>query len=312
MAKVYILKESEKGLVYNDATMLDNPGSIELVNNEIRVKILKLLSKEPLYPAEIAKKLKMHEQKVYYHIKQLNNAGILDIVEKKEIRGTVAKKFRPKNLNFVVALEKNWKNAGELFGKKIDSELRDFLSDFVSDGRFSGYFVVGSPDPHGPQKARARDGHYTIDLALFFGKICAVPENFSVSLDVDLKSRGIEKENLVVVGGPVTNLISDSLNEHLPVKFSDTQPWELVSKKGRYNDESVGMIAKIPNPLDKSKSVLFLAGISSLGTKAAVIGLTRHYKEILVRYSGQKSFVSVVQGFDLDGDGHIDSVEILE
>ena len=147
---------------------------------------------------------------------------------------------------------------------------------------------------------------------MFLGKLCNVSEEFTVSLDVDVRSRSIEQNNLIVVGGPVSNLISATINKHLPIKFSDSQPWELVSNKARYNDESVGIIAKIPNPLDSSKQILFLAGISALGTKAAVIGLTRHYKEILVRYSGQKEFASIVQGFDLDGDGKIDTVEVLE
>jgi len=32
----------------------------------------------------------------------------------------------------------------------------------------------------------------------------------------------------------------------------------------------------------------------------------------LASYTGQKEFYAVVQGFDLDGDGKIDSVEVLE
>ena len=82
--------------MYTQAIILDNPSSISLIDHPIRIKILELLNKTPMYPAELAKELNLHEQKVYYHIKQLLNADVLQIVEKQEIRGTIAKKFSPK------------------------------------------------------------------------------------------------------------------------------------------------------------------------------------------------------------------------
>ena len=80
-----------------------------------------------------------------------------------------------------ILLEKKQKNANELVGKKINSDLKEFLSAFILEGKFNAHFVVGSPDPHGPNKVRTRDGHYTIDLAMFLGKLCNVSEEFTVT-----------------------------------------------------------------------------------------------------------------------------------
>jgi len=42
------------------------------------------------------------------------------------------------------------------------------------------------------------------------------------------------------------------------------------------------------------------------------MGLTRFSEMIMEKFSGQKSFAALVDGFDMDGDGKIDSVEIME
>lgn len=309
MEKSYLVKEENGKLVYTPAMMLDNPSSISLIDHPIRIKILELLNSQAMYPAELAKKLNLHEQKVYYHIKQLVNADVLQVVSKQEIRGTIAKKFSPKNMSFGVSLSKNWKKFNSTFEKKEDY-LSKFLDGFVKDETLNASFVVGSPDPHGPHKARARDGHYAIDLSLFFGHFANVPQDFSAKLDVDvdMKTSG----NLIIVGGPVTNLLCAKLNDFLPAKFSDEKPWGIITKKDTYTDENIGLIAKIQNPYNPEYKILIIAGIRFTGTKAAVMALTRHTKQVLTRYSGQKEFYAIVQGFDLDGDGKIDSIELLE
>lgn len=309
MAKSYLMQEKDGKLMYTSALILENPSSISLIDHPIRIKILELLNKEPMYPAELAKHLNLHEQKVYYHIKQLVNAGVLHIVEKKDIRGTTAKKFAPKNMSFGVSLSKDWKKANTLIEKK-DETITKFLEGFVSDGKLNSYFVVGSPDPHGPHKARARDGHYAIDLAMFFGQNAEVSDDFSVKLDVDIDMK--TSGNLIIVGGPVTNLLCSKLNDFLPAKFSDQKPWGIITNKDTYTDDAVGMIARIQNPYNPEYKILIIAGIRFTGTKSAVMALTRHTKQVLARFSGQKEFYCIVHGFDLDGDGRLDSIEVLE
>ncbi len=306
--KTYILREEENKLSYSEAAIVDSPSALKIIDHPIRLEILKMLAKKPMYPAEIAKKMKLHEQKIYYHIKQMTNSGILEVVEKEEIRGTVAKRLAPKYLNFAFTLSKNWKRLDNLIEKK-DPDILNFFNPFIIDKELNADIVVGSPDPHGPHKARARDGHYAIDLALFLGQY-AIADDFSTKLDVDIDLK--QSKNLILVGGPVTNLLVNKINDFLPTKFSDKKPWGIVSKKQTYTEESIGLISRIPNPYNPEYFIMVIAGIRFIGTKAAVIGLSKFTKQVIHRYTGQKEFHCIVQGFDLDGDGKIDNIEVLE
>src|SRR3990167_3251452 len=121
--KYFILKQENEELKCDEVLLLDNPESLKIVEHEIRLKILELLSKKPMYPAELARELKMHEQKVYYHVKQLMNSGVLEIIEKEEVRGTIAKKFAPKNMNFALLLKPQWKNLNKLMIKEKETKI---------------------------------------------------------------------------------------------------------------------------------------------------------------------------------------------
>jgi len=305
MARNFIVRDVDGKLQYDNLVVL-KPEALKAIDHSIRIRILKLLSKEAMYPIQIAKALKMHEQKVYYHVKKLLEAEAIEIIERKEIRGTTAKKFRPKDLNFAISLEFNGKDIKNLDEETRDKKLEEFLYPFVDKGKLNTKIVVGSPDPHGPHKARARDGHYAIDLAVFLGSFATISNQFVTQLDVDTDLD--KKKNLIVVGGPVTNLTMARLNDSLPAKFSDKKPWGIQGKES-YTDDNIGLIAKLKL---NGNSVLVVAGIRYGGTKAAVLALTRHTKLVLSRFTGQKNFYTIVQGFDMDGDGKVDSVEQLE
>ena len=197
--------------------------------------------------------------------------------------------------------------------------MQQFLSPFIKDGNFDGKIVVGSPDPHGPFKAKARDGHYAAVLTFFLGQFMSLPEDFVIKLDVDVKAEKDEKNNLILVGGPGTNLITQEVNESLPIRFN-MMPSEhgfllggLVSEKTRkvYTADSIGIIARIPNPWNNENTVIVLAGNKAVGTKACVLALTKFWNKSLKKFDAEK-FAVVLQGFDLDGDGKVDSIEVLE
>ncbi len=304
--KYYLLKKDENEFTVSPTSLADNK-TIKALNHPIRNKIIQLLKNKPMFVSELSKKLNLHEQKIYYHLNQLATENILEVVEKKEIRGTIAKKYAPTNLNFTYSLSEEWSSLNELL-KKSDEKIDLFLKPFLKNGKLNASIVVGSPDPHGPHKARARDGHYAIDLALFLGKYCTGGKNFSTKLDVDIDWNN----NLIIIGGPVANLATAKVNESLPVKFSEEQPWGFISKKNHYAEDSIGLICRMKNPFSKEHQILLIAGLRFIGTKAAIMGLTKFTNLVLNRFSDQEEFSCVVQGFDMDGDGRIDNIEILE
>ncbi len=202
----------------------------------------------------------------------------------------------------------------------LNEGVGEFFGKFIKDGTFDGKIVVGSPQPHGPFKTSARDGHYAAHLALFLGQFVKMPNEFAVKLDVDVKAEKEEKNNLILVGGPGTNLLTQEINDYLPVKFIMQSSEHgfmlggLSSKKtGQiYSLDMSGLIAKIVNPWDNNKRIIVLAGNKAVGTKACVIALANFGKKTLDKYKDQESFAAVITGYDLDGDGKVDSIEVRE
>ncbi len=279
-----------------------------------------MLSGTEMYPMEIAKRLNIHEQKAYYHIRKLVKADAVTKVREEERKGAIAKYYKACFPAFGVELPfggQKQRKTGPVFA---DRKIQQFLTPILKDGFFDGKIVVGSPDPHGPFKTSARDGHYASYLTFFIGQYSELPDEFAVKLDVDVKVEKEEKNNLILVGGPGTNLLTQELNDYLPIRFNMT-PSEhgflfggLVSQETRnvYTGDTVGLIAKIVNPWDKDKRVIVFAGNKAVGTKACVLAFTKFRKQTLKNYEGDDCFATVIQGFDLDGDGKVDSIEVLE
>ena len=88
----------------------------------------------------------------------------------------------------------------------------------------------------------------------------------------------------------------------------------LISEKTKhvYTSDVAGLVAKIVNPWDPKKRVIVLAGNKAVGTKACVLALTNFWKKTLNGYHSNNIFAKVIQGFDLDGDGKVDSIEVPE
>ncbi len=319
MKKKLLLSGERRRYKVKDIAVFDDPKRLRAFLSDLSWKILKLLGEREMYPMEIARKLKVHEQKVYYHIRKLAKAGAIKVVREEEKKGATAKYYRACFPAFGVELPSGLQKTISI--PIPDERIKRFLSPFLGKkGRFDGKIVVGSPDPHGPFKARARDGHYASYLALFLGQFVGLPEKFAVNLDVDVKAEKEEENNMILVGGPGTNLITQEVNEFLPIRFN-MMPSEhgfllggLVSEKteNTYTADTIGVIARIVNPWNEEKRIIVLAGNKAVGTKACVLALTRFYKETLRKLSDEETFATVIQGFDLDGDGKVDSIEVLE
>jgi len=321
MEKKLLLSGEKKEYEVKDIVVFEEPERLKSVLGRLSWRILSLLSENDMYPIEIAKKLRVHEQKVYYHIRKLAKAGVIKVVREEEKKGAIARYYRASYPAFGVELPFGYQKIRTIAAPTIDDKLKQFLSPLLKeDGSFDGKVVVGSPDPHGPFKTSARDGHYASYLTFFLGQLATLPEDFAIKLDVDLKVEKEERNNLILVGGPGTNLITQEINEFLPIRFN-MMPSELgflfgglVSEKtgNVYTSDAIGVIAKIPNPWSDEKRIIVLAGNKAVGTKACVLAITKFWKETLRKFNEDEKFATVIQGFDLDGDGKVDSIEVLE
>ncbi|MFH1545009.1 MAG: S-layer protein [archaeon] len=295
--------------------------SLKPLLSETGWKIFQLLSKKPSYPAEIAKELNLHEQKVYYYIKKLKSSGLIELDRTEERLGALAKYYRPsiESLSLIPFEEKNYRKKGFSFKtkkKELKGSLEEFFEPFIKDGKLNAKIVVGSPDPHGEFKARARDAHLAVEFSAFLGSLCSEIDFPFVFLDTEIKSIASENSNLIIVGGILTNKLTREINNKLNCKFIPFGGhWIIKSKASEkeYTEDSIGIIEKIVHPKYKNKQIMVIAGKRNAGTKAAITALVKNPSKIIKpNLFDKKTHSKVVEGMDLDGDGLIDEVEIKE
>jgi len=277
--------------------------ALAVLTDKTRWRIACLLAEHPDYPTSIAKKLKMNDQLVHYHIRRMQKAGLVKIEKVMKIKGATARYFTLTAPAFTVVAKQDWKK------HRTHKQPPDLLADFIEHGKLNCKIVVGSPDSHGPQKQRARDLYHGIDLALLLGSYCT-EISASTFLDTELHEHDLH-DNIICIGGPISNLITARFTENTPIKFKGREIVSSRSKKA-YTEASNGIIIKAKNPLNPKKTVLVLAGKSSPGTRAAILTLIKHPEIDYSNKYNKKHIAKVVEGLDLDGDGIIDEIEIKE
>lgn len=306
----YLLRTSGKHSVAYPVKMIESPSILSVLSSELAWRIYREMS-EPSCPIDIAKKLGVHEQKVYYYINRFRKSKLIKEAGSEQRHGTIARFYQTRDSTFAVM-------AGELHGGRevgISSPSHiSLLEPFVKDNELNARIIVGSPDPHGPWKARASDSFCAIDFALFLGAYTRGFEKPNYRLDVEVRDSDL-KDNLILIGGPTVNMITRKINSRLPVRLElrgDRSIKSTLSGKS-YRSDECGIIVLTANPWDRSKKILLIAGKRFQGTRAAVISMIKSLDKVMEgnKYS-KKHIARVVKGYDMDGDGIIDSSELLE
>lgn len=299
--------DKQKSEVYSLPAKEISAEHTKAVSSELARKILSLLAKDAMYPVDIAKALKVHEQKVYYHIRNLEKAGVIKVVKKETRQGATANFYSLEEPAFVLKF-RNFETTSKIAQIRNESE---FLEPFIQDGQLNSLIIVGSPDPHGPDKARSRDGYYGMDLALFLGTFLNYVPKFNVKLDTEVRDEDLQN-NLILIGGPVVNKVMQKVNPKLPIRFEENNIKSAISSE-IYPQDECGLIVKTKSPFNKDKYVLVVAGKRFSGTRAAIIAFLKDFKKITNgNVHNPEIKAKVVEGIDLDSDGIIDDVEFRE
>ena len=307
---MFVVEKRKEGVFSLPARTI-SPGDARCLGSELAVRIIETLSNTAMYPVELARKLKIHEQKVYYHVRNLEKAGIIKTVREESRHGAIARYYAVDKPAVVIPFRK-LEPTQKVFQFKSDS---DFFEPFIKDGVLDSLIIVGSPDPHGPEKARSRDGYYGMDLALFLGTFLNYVPKLYVKLDTEVRQEELNKNNLIIIGGPVVNKVLDGINSKLPVRFDREHNWSIKSTLSRtvYPTDEAGLIVKAKSPHNPERSVLVVAGKRHSGTRAAIVALLNNFKEISSgNVHNRKVHAKVVEGVDLDSDGIVDDAEIRE
>ena len=291
------------------------PSDISAAFSPLAWKILKLLAERPSYPKEIARKLRVHEQKVYYHIRNLEKARLIEKIGTETKQGALAKIYSVRD-SALVLLIKKLEPASKIIQAR--PEHRKFLEPFIEAGKLNALIVMGSPEPHGATRARAKDGPEATSVALFLGSFLSQPPENPIIIDTQVREADL-KNNLILIGGPGVNAITDRINNRLPIRFQPARGQKgyflsiYSSASDKTYKEEEGMVVKTKTPFNKKKYLLVICGRRRAGTKAAVLAFLKKFDKICSPNRHDKSlYAHVVEGLDTNSNGIIDSVEIRE
>lgn len=308
--------EQKNGKNFSLITKILEPNQLKVALSPLAWKILKTLTEKPSYPKEIGSKLKVNEQKIYYHIRNLEKVGLIEKLKEERMQGAIAKFYTLTDYAFTLLL-KPLEESQKVF--QLKREHKNFLEPFISNGKLNALIIMGSPEPHGIAKARAKDGLFATDLGLFLGAFLNYTPEISTKLDTEVRDEDL-KNNLILIGGPGVNFITAKVNSKLPIMFERIKDQgnfyssfhSNISGKN-YSEEGCGIIVKTKNPFDKTKDLLVIAGRRFYGTRAAILAFLQKFDEICKGNSyDPKIFARVVEGVDKNSDGVIDSTEFLE
>src|SRR5256712_4952478 len=129
----WLVEETSQGASGREVEVLDRPERVAPLSSPLAWRILQELAKTPDYPNALAGRLKVHEQKVYYHVRRLEAAGPLPVLREEPKRGVSPRAVAPTPQPFPV-----FRNGR---GKPATSPLlppprvvRRLLADFTRDG----------------------------------------------------------------------------------------------------------------------------------------------------------------------------------
>ena len=303
----YLLKSGKENMA-TPLRLVEEPSILKTFSSRLGWEVFKELSK-PNCAIDIAKKLGVHEQKVYYYINKFNSKGLLKEVRREARHGAFAKFYQVRDHVLGIQIGETPTEKMLNISSPKDSKI---LEPFIEKGQFNSRIIIGSPDPHGPWKARASDACCGVDLALFLGSfVDKVLPNYK--LDTEIRESDL-KTNLIIIGGPTVNMVTNRLSE-VPVYIDLKGEVKIVSKlsKKTYSEDECGLVCIMDNPFDPRFKLLILAGKRFQGTRAAVIAFINYLDKVLQGNKFDKSVKAhIVRGYDVDGDGVIDDVEFLE
>jgi DNA-binding transcriptional ArsR family regulator len=309
--KTTLIEENKEGQTAYNSLMV-KPKDIGVICSDLSLRIISELVKAPACAMDVARKLEQHEQKIYYHLRRLEHAGIIKMVASEKRYGMTAKIYDVVSPVVAIKLYNDGhaiQNSGPL---ARDPEISKFLEPFIVDGKLNAKIIIGDPYPHGEYDQGGLDAGYAADLTMFLGNY--IKELRLPCYKIDTCVREIDlNNNLIIIGNPKFNTISKKINGNLPVYFDEKNNWNVVSRinKNVYKGDNIGIIIKCNNPFNKNKKILLLAGKRTRGTIASIIAFTQHINE-LIKSDDNGNLVKIIEGFDKQGDGFIDYVKFIE
>jgi predicted transcriptional regulator len=81
MIRKALSHDDGKGSTVKEVGVVEGANEMRILSNPVAWKIISLLSRQPLYPSQVAKELGIYEQSAYYYIRKLLSIGAISHVK---------------------------------------------------------------------------------------------------------------------------------------------------------------------------------------------------------------------------------------
>src|SRR3989344_4527631 len=126
-----------------DSLMLESK-HLGIFSSELAISVINELAKQPLCAMDIAKKLKQNEQKIYYHLRKMKDAGIVKLNGTEQRYGMTAKIFEL--VSPVISTKLYDKGYDTKNTTSVqDPALEEFLKPFIINKKLNAEIIIGSP-----------------------------------------------------------------------------------------------------------------------------------------------------------------------
>lgn len=159
-------------------------------------------------------------------------------------------------------------------------DINEFISNisFLTINEHEPWIICyGDLKKHGLLKRKGSHYDKNIAVSIFkeFNQILP-DKDIILKSDIDISQEELIKNNLILLGGPLSNEIIYAINQMLPVQLVKTDKFGLIdkglysiAKEKVYYSRTIGVFEIIKNPWNKNKLIVILMGLHREGVKVA-------------------------------------------
>ncbi len=115
-----------------DTFILSTVEQIQALGHPVRQHVLRLLTSEPLTNKQMATRIGIPAGKLHFHVRELERAGLIELVEERPKGGVIEKYYRAVAANFTGGLLMGQSQACnvEMFGSALDAARQEYVRAF--------------------------------------------------------------------------------------------------------------------------------------------------------------------------------------
>lgn len=119
-------------------TNIDDPRYVKALAHPTRIRILAMLEEQPASPAQLARRLDQPIGRLAYHVRALQNFGVIKLVSTRQVRGATEHIYRA--VEHPRFSDEAWDGLGPVAKQRMLSAMLQQISDYAGRSAAAGGF----------------------------------------------------------------------------------------------------------------------------------------------------------------------------